>query len=293
MKKLIFQGVATAIITPMNDDGSVNFEKLKELTENQIQNGIDALVVCGTTGESATVSYEEHTNIIKTVVETTKGRIPVIAGAGSNDTVRAVTLSNNAIKAGADALLIVSPFYNKTSQEGIVAHYNYIADRVSAPVIVYNVPSRTGVNILPKTYQKLAEHPNIVAVKEANGDISALAESLSLCEDNLVFYSGNDDQTIPFLSLGAKGIISVASNIIPKEMHNLCYDYFEGNVSVAAKNQLKYTKLFKLLFCDVNPVPVKEALNILGKSVGPVRLPLYPLSENNRKLLKDELNRIL
>lgn len=292
MKKPIFQGAATAIITPMNSDCSVNYEKLKELTENQIKKGIDALVVCGTTGESATVSYEEHEAIIKTVVKQTAGRVPVIAGAGSNDTARAVTLSNNAVRAGADALLIVTPFYNKTSQDGIVAHYNYIADRVSVPVIVYNVPGRTGVNILPETYLKLSKHPNIVAVKEANGNISALAESISLCGDELVFYSGNDEQTVPFLSLGALGVISVASNIIPAEMHKICYDYFEGKCREAAREQLKYTNFFKLMFCDVNPVPVKEAMNLLGLNVGPVRLPLFPLSENNKKLLKAELDKI-
>ena len=292
MKKPIFQGAATAIVTPMYDDCSVNYEKLKELTENQILKGIDALVVCGTTGESATVSYEEHKKIIETVVKQTNGRVPVIAGAGSNDTARAVLLSQNAIDAGADALLIVTPFYNKTSQKGIVAHYKYIADRVSVPIIVYNVPSRTGVNVLPETYLQLSKHPNIVAVKEANGNISALAESISLCGDDLVFYSGNDDQTVPFLSLGGKGVISVASNILPYEMHKICYDYMNGNCNEAAKEQLKYTRIFKLLFCDVNPIPVKEAMNILGYGVGPVRLPLCAMSEENKTLLEDEIKKI-
>lgn len=286
MKKPIFQGAATAIVTPMNTDGSVNFEKLKELTENQIISGIDAIVVCGTTGEGSTLTYEEHFECIKTVVEQTAKRVPVIAGAGSNDTSRAVLLGNNAVKAGADALLYVTPFYNKTSQTGLVAHYTHIADRVEAPVVLYNVPSRTGVNITPQTYYELSKHPNIVAAKEANGNISALAESLDLCGDELVFYSGNDDQTLPFLALGAQGVISVASNIIPSQMHTLCCDFFEGNLDKARATQLKLTQLFKVLFCDVNPVPVKTALNLLGYDAGPVRLPLVPLSEENTTLLK-------
>ena len=293
MKKPIFQGAATAIITPMNEDRSVNYEKLKELTENQITNGIDALVVCGTTGESATVSYEEHAAIIKTVANAAKKRVPVIAGTGTNDTLRALTLAKNATEAGADALLIVTPYYNKTSQDGLIEHYKYIADRVTLPIILYNVPSRTGVNILPSTYKALSMHKNIVAVKEANGDISALSQSINLCGDNLDFYSGNDDQTIPFLSLGAKGVISVASNIIPNEMHKMCSQYFEGNTKEAAAMQIKYTPLFNALFCDVNPVPVKEAMNILGMDVGPVRLPLCKLSDTKKEFLRAEIERYI
>ena len=293
MKKPIFRGVATALVTPMNDDCSINYEKLKELTENQIQNGIDALVVCGTTGEASTMSYDEHFACIKAVVEQAKHRVPVIEGAGSNDTKRAVLLGENAVRANADALLYVTPFYNKTSQEGLIAHYNYIADRVTRPIILYNVPSRTGVNILPSTYKELAKHPNIVAVKEAGGNISALAESMALCGNELTFYSGNDDQTVPFMSLGAAGVISVASNIIPHRMHELCSCCLEGNFEDAARAQLKFTALFKALFCDVNPIPVKAAMNILGFPAGPVRLPLLVLSDKKKKELKEELDKVI
>ena len=293
MKKLIFKGAATAIVTPMHDDRTINFEKLKELTENQILKGIDALVVCGTTGESATVSDEEHREIIKTVVDTAAGRVPVIAGTGSNNTSHALYLSQSATEVGADALLLVTPYYNKASQSGLIEHYNYIADRTSLPIILYNVPSRTGVNIKPKTYKELSKHPNIVAVKEANGDVSALCESISLCQDELVFYSGNDDAIIPFLSLGCKGVISVASNILPYEIHKICADYFIGNTDEAVLSQIKYITLFKALFCDVNPIPIKEAMNILGMNVGPTRLPLSPIADNIRDYLKKELNKIL
>lgn len=293
MKKLIFQGAATALITPMHSDGTINYEKLKELTENQIQNGIDALVACGTTGESATVTYDEHISIIKTVAEQAAGRVPVIAGAGSNDTARAVVLAKNATDAGADALLMVTPFYNKTSQIGLIAHYNYIADRTELPVILYNVPSRTGVNIKPETYKELSKHPNIIAAKEANGDIGALAQSIDLCEDNLTFYSGNDDQIVPFLSLGSKGVISVLSNLIPRQTHKMCLDYFEGNTTESAKAQIKYIQLIKLLFSDVNPIPVKEAMNIIGFEAGPTRLPLYPIDEKLKQMLKQEIERVL
>ncbi len=293
MKKPIFQGAATALITPMHSDGTINYEKLKELTENQIQNGIDALVACGTTGESATVTYDEHIEIIRTVAKQADKRVPIIAGAGSNDTARAVVLAKNATEAGADALLMVTPFYNKASQNGLIAHYNYIADRAELPIILYNVPSRTGVNIKPETYKELAKHPNIVAVKEANGDIGALAQSIDLCEDKLAFYSGNDDQIVPFLSLGAKGVISVLSNLIPSQTHKICFDYFQGNTAASAKAQIKYIQLVKLLFSDINPIPVKEAMNIIGFEAGPTRLPLTPMSNELKEKLKQEIERVL
>ncbi len=292
MKKLIFTGAATAIVTPMNIDFSVNYSKLKELTENQIKGSIDALVVCGTTGESSTLSAEEHFNVIKTVVSAARGRVPVIAGAGSNDTAHSIKLCKNAEKAGADALLLVTPYYNKTSQDGLVAHYNNIADNVNLPIILYNVPSRTGVNIKPVTYKALSKHPNIVAVKEANPDVAALCESLSLCGDNLTFYSGNDDTIVPFMSLGCKGVISVLSNVIPYETHKMCADYLNGDIESASQAQIKYIGLIKALFCDVNPIPVKEALNILGMNVGPVRLPLCPTNTQNIEFIKRELEKI-
>ena len=293
MKKLIFKGAATAIVTPMNSDRTINYDKLEELTENQISKGIDALVVCGTTGESATVNDEEQRKIIKTVVNKAAGRVPIIAGAGSNNTAHALVLSQNAADVGADALLLVTPYYNKASQSGLIEHYTHIADRTSLPIILYNVPSRTGVNIKPKTYKELSKHPNIVAVKEANGDVAALCESISLCQDDLAFYSGNDDCIVPFLSLGCKGVISVASNILPYEIHKICYDYINGNIKDAVYAQTKYIALFKALFCDVNPIPIKEAMNILDMNVGPTRLPLSQISDDLRDYLKKELSKIL
>ncbi len=292
MKKLIFTGAATAIVTPMNIDFSVNYSKLKELTENQIENSIDALVVCGTTGESSTLSTEEHFKVIKTVVDTTNGRVPVIAGAGSNNTAHSIELCKNAEKAGADAFLLVTPYYNKASQDGLIAHYNHIADNVNLPIIIYNVPSRTGVNIKPATYKALSKHPNIVAVKEANPDVSALCESISLCGDDLTFYSGNDDTIVPFMSLGCKGVISVLSNVLPYETHKMCADYLNGDINTASDAQIKYIGLIKALFCDVNPIPVKEAMNILGMDVGPVRLPLCPTNAQNITFIKKELSKL-
>ncbi len=293
MKKLVFQGAATALVTPFNRDCSVNYKKLEELTEIQINGGIDALVICGTTGESAVLSEEEHSNIIKTVKKAANGRVPVIAGAGSNNTLHAVTLAKNAETEGADAILVVTPYYNKTSQRGLVAHYTAIADSVDIPVIIYNVPSRTGVNIKPETYARLAEHENIVGAKEANGDLSALAESISLCGDRLTFYSGSDDLIVPFLSLGAKGVISVMSNILPFEIHTLCESCLSGDFPRGAATQLKYVRLIKTLFSDVNPVPVKTAMNICGLDVGPVRPPLYPMTGVAEQELAAELKRIL
>lgn len=289
MKKRIFSGAATALITPMNSDGSVNFERLKALTEEQIAGGIDALVICGTTGEKSTLNYDEHVKVIETASKAADGRVPIIAGTGSNDTVYSVTLCADAEKAGADAFLMVSPYYNKTSQRGLVAHYNYIADRVNKPIILYNVPSRTGVAIKPETYKELSLHPNIVAVKEANGDISSVAKTKYLCGDELDIYSGNDDQIVPVLSLGGAGVISVLSNIMPGAVHKICADYFSGDIKSAVNAQIKYTGLINALFSDVNPVPIKTAMNIMGLNAGPCRLPLYDMTANAVENLKQKL----
>ncbi len=286
MKKTIFKGAATALITPMNPDTTVNYTKLKELIDEQINAGIDALVICGTTGEKSTLNYEEHIKVIKTACQHTNGRVPVIAGAGSNDTVYSVGLCKDAINVGADALLMVTPYYNKTSQAGLISHYTYVADRIDAPIIVYNVPSRTGVNILPETYLELSRHQNIVAIKEANGDISSVAKTKQLVGEALDIYSGNDDQIVPLMSLGGSGVISVLSNVAPKATHDMCIAYLNGDVKTAMDLQLKYIPLINALFSDVNPIPVKEAMNIMGKDVGPVRLPLVPMSEQKRDALK-------
>lgn len=289
MKKRIFTGAATALVTPMNSDGSVNFTRLSTLVDEQITGGIDALVICGTTGEKSTLRYDEHVKVIEDSVKAAKGRVPIIAGTGSNDTVYSVELCADAEKAGADAFLMVAPYYNKTSQAGLVAHYNYIADRVNKPIILYNVPSRTGVAIKPETYKELSKHPNIVATKEANGDLSSVAQTKYLCGDELDIYSGNDDQTIPMMSLGGIGVISVLSNIAPRVMHDMCEAYFDGNIDLARELQVKHTGLINALFSDVNPIPVKEAMNILGMDVGPCRLPLYPMTDSLKENLKSKL----
>ncbi len=289
MKKRVFTGAATALITPMNKDGSVNFERLSSLVDEQVKGGIDALVICGTTGEKSTLNYEEHVRVIETAAKANAGRVPLIAGTGSNDTVYSVGLCEDAEKAGADAFLMVTPYYNKTSQRGLIAHYNYIADRVNKPIILYNVPSRTGVAIKPETYKELAKHPNIVATKEANGDLSAVAKTRYLCGDELDIYSGNDDQAVPIMSLGGIGVISVLSNFLPDVMHKMCADYLSGNTKSAADMQIKYTGLMNALFSDVNPIPVKAAMDILGLGAGPCRLPLYPMEEKALENLKLKL----
>ena len=289
MKKRIFKGVGTALVTPMNDDYSVNYARLQKLVDEQIKGGVDALIICGTTGEKSTLRYDEHLKVIETAVKSANGRVPIIAGTGSNDTVYSVELCNDARDLGADAFLMVTPYYNKTSQAGLVAHYNYIADRVDRPIILYNVPSRTGVSIKPETYKELSKHENIVAVKEANGDLSSVAATMYLCGDDLDIYSGNDDQTVPIMSFGGLGVISVLSNIAPKTMHNICFDYLNGNTKKAAEDQIKYTGLMNALFSDVNPIPIKEAMNILGMNVGPCRLPLYKMSDSAKELLKNKL----
>lgn len=286
MKKTIFTGVGTAIITPMKADGSIDFDTFGTLIESQITNGVDAIVVCGTTGESATMSDEEKLSCIKFAVEKVNGRIPVIAGAGSNNTAHAVHLSKEAKRLGADALLHVTPYYNKTSQKGVVSHFFAVADATDLPIIVYSVPSRTGVNIAPATCLELAKHPNIVAIKEASGDISQVAKIAQLCGDDLDIYSGNDDQIVPMLSLGAKGVISVLSNIMPKEAHEICSLFFEGKVSESRALQLKLLPLINALFSDVNPIPIKEAMRLTGFDCGECRLPLVNMSDEAREHLR-------
>ncbi len=286
MKNTVFKGCATALITPFTPDGKdVDYLSFEKLVDFQIKNSIDALVVAGTTGESPVLTSEEKINLIKIAKNQADNRIPVIAGTGSNNTEEAVRKSNDAEKEGVNGLLIVTPYYNKCSQDGLIKHYNYIANRVSTPIIVYNVPSRTGVTISPETYKALSEHNNIVAVKEASGDISAFLKSIVLCDDSLDFYSGNDDQTVALMSSGAKGVISVASNIIPSVMHKiteLCLTEKCNNASYLLK---KHLKLINAMFCDVNPIPVKKACNMLFGFNETARLPLTQLNDDKTYIL--------
>ena len=291
MKNTIFEGVATALVTPMNEDGSINFDRLRTLIDEQIEAGIPALVICGTTGESATMTLEEHSEVIKVAVEHTAGRVKIIAGAGSNDTVCAANLAVEAEEAGADALLLVTPYYNKATQKGLFEHYKYIAERVSLPIILYNVPSRTGCSIKPETYAKLAEIPNIVAIKEANGDISSVVKTRLLCGDKLDIYSGNDDQIIPIMSLGGKGVISVLSNVMPKETVLMCNKMLAGDLEGAAKIQIELSSLIDALFIEVNPIPAKTAMNLMGMNMGPLRLPMTEMEEGTKAVLIKELKK--
>lgn len=292
MKKPIFTGAGVAIVTPFTGkDLEINFPLFEEIIENQIANGTDAIIVCGTTGEKSTLVYDEHVEAIRVAVETVGGRIPVIAGTGSNDTVHAVKLSNDAEKMGVDGLLMVTPYYNKASQDGLIESYTYIEERVSTPIILYNVPSRTGVTIKPETYLELSKLPLINGAKEASGDISHLAKCMALCGDNLNFYSGNDDQITAFMALGAKGVISVLSNIAPKLTHDIAMLGLEGKTSESAKLQLQYLDLCNALFCDVNPIPVKAAMCMMGVDVGRCRMPLSPLNEKNESLLREVLKK--
>lgn len=282
----IFTGCGVAIVTPFNADESVNYKELEKLLDFHINNGTDAIVICGTTGESATLTPKEHADVIKFTCDYVNHRIPVIAGTGSNETAYAVELSQDAEKSGADAMLVVTPYYNKCSQRGLVKHYKTIADNVSKPIIIYNVPSRTGVNVLPTTYQELCEHKNIVAAKEASGNISQIAETIALCGDKLDIYSGNDDQVVPLMSLGGKGSISVLSNICPKVAHDIPALYLEGKYKESAELQLKYLELCNAMFMDVNPIPVKVAMNMMGFDVGPLRMPLCEMTEANTAKLQ-------
>ena len=291
MKKIIFTGSGVALVTPMHADGTVNYEMLDQMLEFQIENGTDAIISCGTTGESSTLNHEEHCQVLRHTVEKVAGRIPVIAGTGSNDTAYAVELSKEAQACGADALLSVTPYYNKTSQNGLVKHFTYIADRVNIPLILYNVPSRTGCNIKPETYLELSKHPNIVATKEANGDLSSVAKTASLCGDDLTIYSGNDDQTLPMMVLGGKGIISVFANICPKEMHEITAKFFAGDIVGSRAMALKYLELMDALFMDVNPIPVKEALSMMGYDCGECRLPLASMGSSAKETLRTILKK--
>lgn len=273
MKKEIFRGAGVAIITPFTETG-VNYNELGRIIEDQVAGGTDAIVITGTTGESATMTDAEHREAIRYTVEKVGGRIPVVAGTGSNETSYAIELSQYAEKVGADALLLVTPYYNKCTQNGLVAHYTKIADSVGIPAILYNVPSRTGVGIKTETYAKLSQHPRIVGVKEASGDLSAILRLRAATDDDFAVYSGNDDQIVPILSLGGSGVISVLSNVAPRVAHDICQHYFDGDVRTATKMQIDYTDLIDALFCEVNPIPVKTAMRRLGYDAGPLRMPL-------------------
>lgn len=291
MKKPIFTGAGVAIITPFTAEGKVNEKVLAEIIEYQISHSTDAIVICGTTGESATLDHTEHTQAIKIAVDVTAGRIPVIAGTGSNDTAYALKLSNDAEKLGVDGLLMVTPYYNKASQEGLIKHFNYVADRVSTPIILYNVPSRTGCEIKPETYAELAKNKMIYAAKEATGNLSSIAKTISLVPDDFAIYSGNDDQITPIMSLGGKGVISVLSNILPQVAHDIAQSALDGDFKKSAELQLKYLELCNAMFMDVNPIPVKVAMRMMGIDVGPLRLPLCDMTPANTEKLKSVLKK--
>ncbi len=282
-KNPIFTGAGCAIVTPMNADGSVNYDLFREFIEFQIENGTDAIIACGTTGESPTLDDAEHIAVIKAAVDQVKGRIPVIAGTGSNDTAYSIHLSTEARALGADALLLVTPYYNKTSQRGLIASYNKVANEAKMPCILYNVPSRTGVDIKPATVFELAKNPYIVGLKQANASLSSVAEIAAGCDIDI--YSGNDNEIVAMLALGAKGVISVLSNVAPREAHDICAKWFEGDVIASRDLQLKYLELANAMFTDVNPIPVKEALNQMGWNMGDVRLPLYGMDEPAKQAL--------
>ena len=280
MKQVLFTGAATALVTPFDQNGAIAWEELERLVELQIAGGIDAIVACGTTGEAATMTTEEHTQVIRFIIEKVKGRMPVIAGTGSNDTQFCVELSLEAKELGADGLLLVTPYYNKTSQKGLIESFNYVADSVKMPCILYNVPSRTGCNIQPATYRELSKNPYIVAVKEANGDISATARTAALCGDELTIYSGEDNQTLPIMALGGKGVISVFSNALPGKMHELAAAMLRGDLETARKLDLEYLDLMDGFFMDVNPIPIKEALFQMGVlQTNYCRMPLTTMTE--------------
>lgn len=290
MKKVIFTGAAVAIVTPMNSDGSINYDVFGDIIEEQIANHTDAIVVVGTTGEASTMTDEEHIEAIRFTVEKVNKRVPVIAGTGSNDTGYAIELSKQAEAVGVDALLQVTPYYNKTSQRGLVAHFTAIADAVNIPIILYNVPSRTGVSIGVDTYVELAKHPNIVATKEASGNFSLIAEIAA--KTDLTIYSGNDDQVLGVLAFGGKGVISVSSNVIPQEKHDMVMLYLNGEREKALELQSKYLDMENAMFIDVNPIPVKEAMNLMGKNVGECRLPLVKMEEAKIEKLRNELAKV-
>lgn len=282
----IFTGAGVALVTPMHADGSVNFDKMKELIEFQIANETDALIICGTTGEASTMSDEAQIECVRFAKEVAAGRVPIIAGAGSNDTAHCIELAQACEKAGADGVLLVTPYYNKATQKGLILHYTAVANAINIPIILYNVPGRTGCNIAPKTVAELAKVKNIVAVKEASGNLSQVAEIASLVGDDFDIYSGNDDQILPVLSLGGKGVISVLSNVAPKQTHDMVMSYLNGDTKTATKLQLDAIELISALFCEVNPIPVKAALNLMGYEVGSCVLPLCDMEEKNLETLR-------
>ena len=283
----LFEGAGVALVTPFKENGEVNYEKLEEIVEEQIAGGTDAIIACGTTGEASTMTHEEHLDVIEYICRVTKKRIPVVAGTGSNCTETAVYLSAEAEKRGADGLLLVSPYYNKATQKGLMAHFTAVADAVKIPVILYNIPGRTGVTIKPETIAALCRDvDNIVGVKEASGNFSAIATLMSLSDGKVDLYSGNDDQIVPLLSLGGKGVISVLSNVAPRQTHDICASYFAGDVKTSAGLQLKAIPLITELFSEVNPIPVKAAMNMMGKGVGPLRMPLTEMEPQNQEKLK-------
>ncbi len=283
----IFEGAGVALITPFTESQEVNYEKLRQLVEEQIAGGTDAIIACGTTGESSTMTHDEHIEVVRFVCQVAAGRVPVIAGTGSNSTREAIHLSKEAEKAGADALLIVTPYYNKATQNGLIAHYTAIAGEVDIPILLYHIPGRTGVTMKPETIVKLCrEVPNIVGVKEASGNFSAIAEIMSLADGCVDLYSGNDDQIVPLLSMGGKGVISVLSNVAPSQTHDICESYFKGDVKKSSQMQIQAIPLINALFCEVNPIPVKAAMNMMGKEVGSLRLPLTEMEPANKAFLK-------
>lgn len=289
MKNTIFTGAGIAIVTPFYADGSINYDRLGEMIDHQIENHTDAIIICGTTGEASTMTDDEHLECIKFTVKRTAGRVPVIAGTGSNDTKYAVELSKEAEAAGANALLLVTPYYNKTTQKGLILHFNTIADAVNIPIVLYNIPGRTGMNMEVSTVKELAKHKNIVALKEASGNISYVAKLIAECGDNIDIYSGNDDMIVPVMSLGGKGVISVLSHILPKETHNMVQLCLDNDFAKATEMQIKYLDLINALFIEVNPIPVKEALNMTDWNVGPCRLPLCEMSDEHKSALRAAL----
>ena len=282
----IFEGAGVALVTPFKDNGEINYEKLEELLEEQITEGTDAIISCGTTGESSTMTHEEHIEVVRYTCQVVKGRIPVVAGTGSNCTREAIHLSQEAQKAGADGLLLVTPYYNKATQKGLIAHYTSIAESVKIPILLYHIPGRTGVTMKPETIVTLCrEVSNIVGVKEASGNFSSIATMMSMADGSIDLYSGNDDQIVPLLAMGGKGVISVLSNVAPRQTHELCQAFFDGDVKKSLKLQLDAVPLVSQLFCEVNPIPVKAAMNLMGKNVGILRMPLTEMEPANQKNL--------
>ena len=286
----IFEGAGVALVTPFKENGDVNYDKLEEILEEQIAGGTDAIVICGTTGEASTMSHEEHLSVIKYGCEVVKGRIPVVAGTGSNCTREAVSMSQKAEEVGADGVLLVTPYYNKATQNGLIAHYTTIAESIKIPALLYHIPGRTGVTMKPETIVSLCKNvPNIVGVKEASGNFSSIATMMSMADGCIDVYSGNDDQIVPLLSMGGKGVISVLSNVAPRQTHEICQKFFDGDVKGSAQMQLDAIPLISALFSEVNPIPVKAAMNMMGKEVGPLRLPLTEMEDAHKEVLKQAM----